>query len=103
MLSVNGILYIILYLALRWVYGKIRWSEGVRSGLSMGVVTGSTSMFAVLQQKHVVSQDRSGNVYRINDSGERGETIISATEAPSLSMVLSGSRNLSVDKESKSE
>lgn len=103
MLSTSGILYIALYLALTWVYGKIRWSEGVRSGLTMGVVTGSTSMFAVFQQKHVVSQDRSGNVYRINDIGERGETIISATDAPNLSMVLSGSRNLSVDKESKSE
>jgi hypothetical protein len=66
--------------ALMWLYGEIRYSEGHDFGKVKGVLSGASIMVTLFENRKVLHIDSIGNIYRITDAGGRGETIVSREE-----------------------
>ena len=68
----------VVYFALTLMYGRIKYNEGVRLGVQAGSLTMGETLLKLFQKRRVIDQHKQGNIFRLNDTGERGETIISA-------------------------
>lgn len=59
-----------------WAYGQVRYMEGENSGTAKGMLLMSELAMLFFKSKKLIGSDKDGNVYRLNDLGERGETIM---------------------------
>jgi len=74
--SIIGVCFI--YFALTLFYGRFKFNEGLRIGVQAGSLTMGETLLKLFQKRKVIDQDKQGNIFRLNDTGERGETIITA-------------------------
>jgi hypothetical protein len=82
-------------LILMYLYGQIKHSEGLSRGITLGIVSGASMLFCVFRDAKVVDQDGTGNVYRLNDEGNRDAVVIDAVTAPDMTRRL---KNLKITK-----
>lgn len=76
-LSIPGMILISLIALAMWAYGKIRFMEGLDHGVIKGSLLTAELAMNFFKEKKIIESDNDGNVYRLNDHGERGETIMS--------------------------
>jgi len=66
----------LIYLFLTWFYGYLRYREGERAGITQGTAFGVEALFGYFKRRKVVDLDTGGNIFRVNDGGLRGETLL---------------------------
>lgn len=71
-----------------WFYGNIKYKEGERFGITEGVVVGTSALYRVLRERNLLGQDEHGNLFRVDDKGEKGATVVSFGEAPDMCRIL---------------
>lgn len=67
-----------------WIYGNVRFKEGQRFGVTEGVVAGTSALCYIFRERNLLGQDEYGNLFRVDDKGEKGVTILSIGEAPDM-------------------
>jgi len=75
-MDVLNVSIFVIILAVVWLYGQIRYTEGKMRGLGEGSVTVWSLMLAYFKDKKVVDVDEAGTIFRLKDDGLRGESIM---------------------------